>query len=66
MMESQHLVSHFLGGARLVTHLSAKPTESGDRMASYLTTQLSYLVPREPAKQFSKNVRIVALTLLPQ
>lgn len=50
----------------MVTHLSAKPTESGDRMASYLTTQLSYLVPREPAKQFSKNVRIVALTLLPQ
>lgn len=61
MMESQHLVLDLLGGALLVPHLSAESTE-GDRVASYLTTQLSRMVSREPAKQLSKNVRTL-LTL---
>lgn len=64
MMKSQHLVLHLLGGALLVTHLSAESTE-GDRVASYLTTQFSHMISKEPATQFSKNVR-TALTLGPQ
>ena len=44
--------------------LISRVTE-GDRVASYLTTQLSHMVSREPAKGFSENVRTV-LTSGPQ
>ena len=53
MMKSQHFVLYLLGGALLETHLSAESTEE-DRVASYLTTQFSHMVSREPAEQLKE------------